>query len=645
MKTRRVKARCLALLVGLMLCCIARAAQVAEQELRWDALEVDAHLNADGVLDVIERHTMVFTGAWNGGERVFDVRPRQKLEFVDLVRIDAKTGTPQPLLEASVPNNVDEFTWADSRTLRWRSRLPSDPPFENTRLTYVLHYTLSGILRKDDTQYQIHHDFAFPDRSGPIAHFTLNLDLDPVWQPLVEFQNQYSADSLEPGQSFVLNIPLSYSGPATPAAIDTGRPPEIRVAVYTILGGFAFLVLAFMRRERSLGRFATVDMPGIDGAWIEANILVHPAEVVGAAWDSRVGTSEVVALIARMTAEGKLESQVDGEDSMRLRLKVDRGTLKEHERALVDGLFFDNRTETSTKEVQRHYKGSGFEPATVIRPGVEESVKKVLPRGDTRVGRLAGVALGLIGVVLLVWFAFSQPVIGAVAIGVAMGSLLLGILLQIPGYVFRSRMDWGFRAAALLLLPTLAVNLVVAAFLWFYAGTGEVEIPWTMTAALTALALCVSSGSINGFKSRQSREAIAFRKRLATGRSFLLRELEKPDPDLQDSWYPWLLAFGLGRQVDVWSSHHHHTTTTTTTTRSSSWDHDTSRGSSGSSSTNTGWSGGGGLSGGAGASGTWAAAAAGMAAGVAAPSSSSSSGGGSSSSSGGSSGGGGGGGW
>lgn len=187
MKTRRVKARCLALLVGLMLCCIARAAQVAEQELRWDALEVDAHLNADGVLDVIERHTMVFTGAWNGGERVFDVRPRQKLEFVDLVRIDAKTGTPQPLLEASVPNNVDEFTWADSRTLRWRSRLPSDPPFENTRLTYVLHYTLSGILRKDDTQYQIHHDFAFPDRSGPIAHFTLNLDLDPVWQPLVEF--------------------------------------------------------------------------------------------------------------------------------------------------------------------------------------------------------------------------------------------------------------------------------------------------------------------------------------------------------------------------------------------------------------------------------------------------------------------------
>jgi uncharacterized membrane protein YgcG len=651
MKTRRVNGRYRVLLLILMLCCIVPRAQAAERELRWDALDVEARLNADGVLDVIERHTMVFTGDWNGGERVFNVRPRQKLEFVDLVRMDAKTGSPQPLQEASVPDNVDEFTWTDRRTLRWRSRLPSDPPFENTRLTYVLYYRLSGILRKDDTQYRIDHDFAFPDRSGPIARFTLNLDLDPAWQPLADFRNQYSADSLEPGQSFVLDIPLRYAGSEVPVSIDTARPIEIRLAVITILGGFALFVLAFVARERSLGRFAPVDPPGIDGAWIENNILAHPAEVVGAAWDGRVGASEVVALIARMTAEGKLESQAEGGDSMTLRLMVGRDALTGHERALVDGLFFDNRTETSTKQVQQHYQGRGFDPAIVVRPRIDERVKKALPPGDSRVGRWPGLALGLIGVALLLWFAFSQPEIGAVAVGVAIASLFLGMLLQIPGYLFRSRMDWGLGAAALLLLPALLVVLGVSAFLWFAAGTGAIELPWTMTAALTALALAISNGSINGLKSRQSREAIAFRKRLTTGRSYFLRELEKPQPDLQDSWYPWLLAFGLGRQVDVWSSHH-----STTTTSASSWSHHTSHSSSSSSSpsspssspsssTNTGWSGGGGLSGGAGASGTWAAAAAGMAAGVAAPSSSSSGGGSSSSSSGGSSGGGGGGGW
>ena len=165
-----------------------------------------------------------------------------------------------PLQETSVPNNVDEFSWTDSRTLRWRSRLPSDPPFANTRLIYVLRYKLSGILLKDDAQYRIDHDFAFPDRPGPIARFTLNLDLDPAWQPTGEFRNQYSAGPLAPGQGFVLNIPLRYSGSVAPVAIDARRPPEIVVAVMAVLGVFALLVLAFVARERSLGRFAPVDV-------------------------------------------------------------------------------------------------------------------------------------------------------------------------------------------------------------------------------------------------------------------------------------------------------------------------------------------------------------------------------------------------
>jgi hypothetical protein len=110
MKTRGGKARRLALFVSLMLWCIAPGAQAAERELHWDALDVEAHLDADGVLDIIEWHTMVFTGDWNGGERVFNVRPRQKLEFLGLQRIDPKTGSLQALRETAEPNNVDEFT-------------------------------------------------------------------------------------------------------------------------------------------------------------------------------------------------------------------------------------------------------------------------------------------------------------------------------------------------------------------------------------------------------------------------------------------------------------------------------------------------------------------------------------------------------
>src|SRR5262249_20853093 len=153
---------------------------------------------------------------------------------------------------------------------------------------------LSGILLKENEQYRIDHDFAFPNRPGPIERFTLNLDLDVGWQPLGQYQNRYSAGPLEPGKSFVVNIPLHYSGSVEPSAIDTRRPLEIVVAVVAIPAIFALLVLAFLMRERSLGRFASVDPIGVDGAWIENNILIDPAEVVGAAWDGRIGRSEVV---------------------------------------------------------------------------------------------------------------------------------------------------------------------------------------------------------------------------------------------------------------------------------------------------------------------------------------------------------------
>jgi hypothetical protein len=102
-------------------------------------------------------------------------------------------------------------------------------------------------------------------------------------------------------------------------------------------------MLAFVWREDSYGRFTPVPTEAVDGAWIAANVLKYPAEVVGAAWDEDIGTPEVVALVARMVGEGKLESSVSAtggpSGSMTLGLKVDRSTLTGYERTLVDALF------------------------------------------------------------------------------------------------------------------------------------------------------------------------------------------------------------------------------------------------------------------------------------------------------------------
>jgi uncharacterized membrane protein YgcG len=160
------------------------------------------------------------------------------------------------------------------------------------------------------------------------------------------------------------------------------------------------------------------------------------------------------------------------------------------------------------------------------------------------------------------------------------------------------------------------------------------------------LAFAVLFAGVNALKSTQHRAALAFRKKLASGREYFIAELAKDRPALRDEWFPWILAFGLGKQMDDWSAQRESGSTSHSSVGS------TSPGSfgSGDSSGSSTWTGfGGGRSGGGGAGASWSTAAAGLAAPVAAAGSSSSGGGSSSSSSssssGGSSGGGGGGGW
>jgi len=148
-------------------------------------------------------------------------------------------------------------------------------------------------------------------------------------------------------------------------------------------------------------------------------------------------------------------------------------------------------------------------------------------------------------------------------------------------------------------------------------------------------------GSVNSLRSRQRRDGIAFRKQLTAGRMYFVSQLATPRPALRDAWYPWLLAFELGKKMDQWSVGHAGAVDSGSGTFGTGASSSSTSGSS--SPSWTGFSGG--RSGGAGASGEWAAAAGGLAAGVAAPSSSGSSSSSGGSSGGGSSGGGGGGGW
>jgi hypothetical protein len=224
---------------------------------------------------------------------------------------------------------------------------------------------------------------------------------------------------------------------------------------------------------------------------------------------------------------------------------------------------------------------------------------------------------------------------GPVLYVIGLGSLVLAAVSTLPGNVPIAH-GLGALSAALCLIPAFGIAAAVAIFLWFYACTGIVELPNIALLSIAALAIGVTNTSINSLRSREGRAGIAVRKKLAAARAFFIAQLRQRRPALRDEWYPWVLAFGLNRQMDDWSARGvgANLGTGAVTTSSTST-------SGSSSSTWTGF--GGGHSGGGGGGASWVAAASGLAAGVAAPSSSSSGGGGGGG--GGSSGGGGGGGW
>ena len=132
------------------------AGALAQRTLHWDNVDVAAHLDAEGRLLVTETQTMVFNGDWNGGERRFNIRPRQELQLLNLDRAEGDGW--KPMVRDS---SLDDWT---------STRLPMRPAPGaagccgcdrcKTRLTYAFSTTLEHRL-EDGDDYKRDHDFRF----------------------------------------------------------------------------------------------------------------------------------------------------------------------------------------------------------------------------------------------------------------------------------------------------------------------------------------------------------------------------------------------------------------------------------------------------------------------------------------------------
>ncbi len=627
------------ILIALVVGSGASDGSAGPRTLRWARLAVAAQLDADGRLHVQERHSIVFDGDWNGGERIFRPSVENVIHLDRLSRIDESGGMVR-LHENKSLTQVDDYGWSGSQTLRWRSRLPSDPPFQHREITYLLEYTDSNILIPAGGVYLLDHNFGLPDLEWPIDVYAVDLSLDPVWQPLDSVPAHIARANAARGENVTVTARLRHAGTTLPAAVNFGAPAWLRAALLALLlGGSGFYGRQFWRREKAIGRFVPLSDPAsIDRRWLDEHVFAFPPEVVGAAWDDRTAGAEVAAVIARLAQEGKLRSRVEKHDELVLTLLRPRESFEGYEAALVKSLFIDGDT-TSTSKIKAFYKKTGFDPVSKIRGPLERLIGKTagvnsaptVDRTWTAILAVAGVALLVLG-----GLTGALNILGGLVAGCLILALYLAGLFGAIDYRRRlsnlGALSVEFVPAILLILAVPAILLVRMTGFRFHA---------LMLGGLVVASLAAVRSILNLAKSRDAGDRLELRRRLTAAREYFARELRRPTPALDDAWFPYVLAFGLGPDADRWfhsfGGDGAGASSSATTFTSSPGPRSGSGPSSGS-----GWTGfGGGASGGAGASGAWAVAATTLASGVASPSSSGSGGGGG----GGSSGGGGGGGW
>jgi uncharacterized membrane protein YgcG len=454
-----------------------------------------------------------------------------------------------------------------------------------------------------------------------------------------------------------VTLRLAFSGAGAPAAV--ARPPRVRERLSPLwlapaaLGLLAFALVRLRRylaHEQRNGRFAPLPpAESIDDAWLAEHVLKYPPEKIGSLWDDKVGAAEVAAVLARLVQEGKLKSRIDKhgwlftQDVLYLEIPTPRPALNSYEDALIKALFVDGDS-TDTDKIRKHYRREHkpFDPGAILarylrlNDRVSDANRAAIKGGWKLSAALALVALAALAASV---YAESRDEIGpefvlaAALLGVA--SVIFYVALSLIGLALRYEVvKPRAQLAALLIVYSVYVGLLLLGAWLASAYLGAPVL--VLIAALGALLLNLA---LNRALTRVSPAHLAERKNLTAARAYFAGQLSRHAPRLQDAWYPYLIAFGLGREMDRWFERFGAESGGTISPSAGTF----GRGSSSHGGPAPTWTGGGGTFGGGGASGAWSAAAGAMAAGVTASAAGAGSGGGGGG--GGSSGGGGGGGW
>lgn len=566
---------------------LAGATAAAEDVPEWQALVVRFTIDADGRLHVAEQVQVDVPPSVATLERVYWADAEQQ------VTIDAITlhGERTVKLERGNLDRAHHYVMPYNGRIQWSVRDKAAIPDGVRSYTYVIETTVAngvipawsiprGRLSHDSSgqvgdardrlreilpvwreakqnprkRFLLDYQFEMPPPSTQGTTIQLQLYWEDGWTPVHEITADTVAkdidrDSWNPDRYRLTHL-FDYSGRYDwPIAIDVANHATRMIALAGFPVAGLLLWLFFVLREvlrRGFGSGAA----DADEQLVREVVYAEPPEVIAARWSGDVQYPNIEPFLRRLEREHKvaivLEPREEDDPAVSLRLLAPRERLTPYERAGIDALMPDG-WETTSADIQRRHGGKGFDPANALKAELEKigaDAKKstTSPWYSKLTSFLLFIAGLLIAIQESVRLGREPAVFGAALIS---ASILTSLW---PRNLARNAIRASLVATLLLLIPLILAFAVIVEVHFAAAMPPGVYGSVGLALALVATYKAILAGSA-------TRDSAAMRP-LIRARTWLRNELKSATPRLRDEHIPWLLALGLGRDVERWRRRH-----------------------------------------------------------------------------------------